>query len=222
MIRDVNRFLASSNHQHSIEELFGINDVKCRIDTQYSELDNESALLKLYRQQLHDCAGVGFTFPFKVNEDEKLQTTYYLIHATNSLLGCEIMKEIMHKTGTIGRFGYLGPAEGQMALTSFGDLLDFKKYLMDKFYGRKLSYEQIRIETVNEAFYLKKDYKEALIELEEEYNIVIEGKGKMKAIKDNSLIIFDPDIAKNNNVEIKKEKEETPQKQTSLFSFESN
>ena len=133
MIRDVNRFLNSSNHQRSIEELFGIDDVMGIINSDYSNFDKETALLKLYRKQLHKNAGVNFTYPFKVNADDKLQITYYLIHATNNLLGCEIMKSIMYKAGTKGRFGYLGPAEGQMALANFSNLSEFKSYLLDMF-----------------------------------------------------------------------------------------
>jgi three-Cys-motif partner protein len=217
MIRDVNRFLDSPTHQRSIEDLFGVRNVKDRLKSQYSDLNNESALLKFYRQQLHDYTGVGFTFPFKVTEDRKLQTTYYLIHATNSLKGCEIMKNIMYHAGTPGRFGYLGPAEGQMALASFGGLFEFKKYLMEKFYGKNLTFEQVRIETVNETFYIIKDYNDALKELEDEKCIVIEGKGKKGAIKDTSLVIFDPERAKKNKVKL--EEKDTNHTQANLFSF---
>ena len=196
MIRDVNRFLSSSNHQRSIEDLFGIDDVMGVIGSQYSDVEPETALLKLYRKQLHENAGVKFTFPFKVNEDEKLQTTYYLIHATNNLLGCEIMKSIMYKAGTKGRFGYLGPAEGQMALTNFDNLSEFKNYLRNMFDGQTFSFEDIRIKTINETMYLEKDYKDALKELEAESKVSIDGKGKMGAIKDKSIISFNPKIIK--------------------------
>ena len=194
MIRDVNRFLNSSNHQRSIEELFGIDDVMAIINSDYSNFDNEAALLKLYRKQLHKNAGVNFTYPFKVNADDKLQTTYYLIHATNNLLGCEIMKSIMYKAGTKGRFGYLGPAEGQMALANFSNLSEFKNYLLDMFAGQTLSFKNIRIKTINETTYLKNDYQNALKELENESKVFIDGKGRKGGINDESMVSFDPKI----------------------------
>lgn len=194
MIRDVNRFLKSSKHQLSIEDLFGLDDVMDVIDSNYSNLNKETALLKLYRKQLHEDAGVKFTFPFKVNADKRLQTTYYLIHATNHLKGCEIMKDIMHKAGTQRRFGYLGPAEGQMALTNFDNLSEFKNYLLNMFDEQTISFEDIRIKTINETMYTRKNYQDALKSLEDELKVYIDGKGKMGAIKDESIVSFDPKI----------------------------
>jgi three-Cys-motif partner protein len=194
MIRDVNRFLGNENHQNSLEELFGLENVEDVLKKKFSNLDRESAILRLYIEQLHEHTGVHFTFPYKVNADEKLQTTYYLIHATNNLKGCEVMKEIMYNTGTRGRFGYLGPAEGQMALVNFYDLSEFKNYIMEKFCEKTVSFENIRFETVNENPFLRRDYVEALRELEKEEKIWIEGKGKKGAIHDKSMINFKPNI----------------------------
>lgn len=200
MIRDVNRFLSSSKHQLSIEDLFGLDDVMSEINSNYSNLDTKTALLKLYRKQLHENAGVKFTYPFEVKEDERLQTTYYLIHATNHLRGHEIMKNIMYNAGTKGRFGYLGPAEGQMALEIFADLSAFKNYLIKIFDNQTLSFRDLRIKTVNETSYLKKDYQDALKELENESKIFISGKGRNGAIKDESIVSFDPKIIEENMI----------------------
>ncbi|KKG04760.1 three-Cys-motif partner protein TcmP [Methanosarcina mazei] len=176
MIRDVNRFLNSPNHLHSIEGLYGLDDLNGTIISKYPYLDKESALLELYQQQLHEHTGVNYTFPFKVSEDEKKQTTYYLIHATNHPLGCEIMKEIMYKAGTRGRFGYLGPEEGQILLSSY-DLKELKEYLIYKFSNQSVLFEEVMNKTVDKTPFIKKEYKEALIELENEGKILIWGKG---------------------------------------------
>ena len=203
MIRDVNRFLNSNNHLHSIEELYGMDNVNDVINSRYQNLDREPVLLKLYREQLYKNAGVKFTYPFKVNDDEKLQTTYYLIHVTNHLRGCEVMKEIMYNAGTKGRFGYLGPEEGQMTLSSG---LNLKDYLIDIFSEQTISFEEIRIKTVNETQFITKEYKSALIELEQEKKISITDKGKQGGINDNSLICFKQ---LSNKEIIEKQKEQT-------------
>jgi|GEM_PF-322429 len=222
MIRDVNRFLNSPNHLHSIEELYGLDNVNTTIISKFPHLDRELALLELYQQQLHEQAGVNYTFPFKVSEDEKKQTTYYLIHATNHPLGCEIMKEIMYNAGTRGRFGFLGPEEGQMALSNY-DLKELKEYLMNTFSKQTVSFKEIILKTVDKTPFVKKEYKQALVELENEEKIFIEGKGAKGAISDKSMIYF----GQNTDEQVKEKKEHTTQiisdenklAQATLFDF---
>jgi len=176
MVRDVNRFLKSSKHWISIEELYGIDNVQEVIDSTYSNLPREQALLKLYRDRLHKDAGVKYTFPFLVCADKRLQTTYYLIHATNHPLGCKLMKGIMYRTGTEGRFGYLGPAEGQVRLDSY-DKSSFKDFLLNRFGGRTLSFKEVIYETLMETCFVEKDYRDILKDLEKEGCISIDKKG---------------------------------------------
>lgn len=189
MIRDVNRFIDSSHHKRSIEELYGIEDVNSELTDHYSALHRDQALLKLYRSRLHDDASVKFTIPFKVNADEKLQTTYYLIHCTHHPLGCETMKEIMYKAGTKGRFGYLGPAEGQLTLNQF-DNNGLKELLLNKFAGKSISYQQLRYETLMDTEAIKANYRTAIQELEKDGRIEIEGKGPKGGIRDGAIIRF--------------------------------
>ena len=190
MVRDVNRFFQSSNHRSSIEELCGINNVQQILQNRYSNLPREQALLKLYRDQLHEDGGVKYTIPFKISEDERLQTTYYLIHATNHPAGCELMKEIMYKAGTEGRFGYLGPDDGQLALTQFAGIAKLKKLLLNRFKGRILSYKDLRYETLMDTDFIKKHYHEALLELESEGKISMDGMGPRGGLPDGAKIAF--------------------------------
>lgn len=190
MVRDVNRFLESSRHRRSLEVLYGMQNVRGILNTDYAGLPIEQALLKLYRNQLHEDANVKYTLPFKVNADERLQTTYYLIHATNSPTGCELMKEIMYKAGTEGRFGYLGPAEGQMSLTRYDGLSKLKEFLLNRFRSRILTYRDLRYETLLDTDFVKKLYRKALLELEEEEKISISGKGPRGGLQDGSRITF--------------------------------
>jgi three-Cys-motif partner protein len=190
MVRDAKRFLGSSRHRRSIEELYGMQNVRGILNTDYGGLPIEQALLKLYRDQLHVDANVKYTLPFKVNADERLQTTYYLIHATNSQKGCELMKEIMYKTGTEARFGYLGPAEGQMSLTQYDGLSKLEEFLLVRFSGRTVSYQNVRYETLMDTDFVRKHYHDAILDLEEEDKIQIAGKGPRGGLLDNALITF--------------------------------
>jgi three-Cys-motif partner protein len=190
MVRDVNRFFESSTHRISIEELCGMDNVQAILQNQYPNLPREQALLKLYRNQLHESADVKYTLPFRVNADDKLQTIYYLVHGTNSPKGCELMKEIMYKTGTEGSFGYLGPAEGQMNLTQYDGLSKLKELLLVRFSGRTLAYQNVRYETLMETEFVRKHYHDTILELEGEDRIQIAGKGPRGGLPENARITF--------------------------------
>lgn len=190
MVEFVYRFLTSKGHARSIEELYGISNVRSLTESEYGHLDLEAALLKIYRKQLHDAANAKFTFPFKVNADEKLKTTYYLVHATNSFKGCEVMKNVMYNAGTKKQFGYLGPAEGQMALGNFDNLEYLQEYLADFFNEQSLTFEDIRMRTANDLPYVTGDYKTALLQLEGKSKILIEGKGKKGGMPDSCMVHF--------------------------------
>lgn len=190
MVRDVNRFFKSSKHRISIEELYGMDNVQDVLQNQYPNLPREQALLRLYRDQLHESANVKYTLPFKVTADERLQTTYYLIHATNHPMGCELMKEIMYKAGTEGRFGYFGPAKGQLTLTQISGIPKLKEFLLNRFEGRTLSYRDIRYETLMDTEFIKQHYRKALLELEEEGKIQIAGKGPKGGLPDKAQVTF--------------------------------
>lgn len=190
MVRDVNRFLDSSKHRISIEELFGINNVSNLLKTKYSNLTIEQTLLKLYRDQLHHEANVRYTLPYQISADEKIQTTYYLIHATNHPLGCSLMKGVMYGSGTEGRFGYLGPAEGQMNLEFYSDSSNLKKFLLDRFRGQTIPFENILQQTCMETFYIEKHYRKAIRELYNDNKVKIQGMGPRGGINKYSQIDF--------------------------------
>ncbi len=191
MVRDVNRFLDSSRHQINIADLYGIENVQETSKLKYPNLSREEALLRLYRDRLHEDANVRYIFPFKVCADERLQTTYYLIHATNHPKGCKLMKEIMCKTGTEGRFGYFGPAEGQLTLELY-DKSGLKNFLLKRFASRRLSFEDIINETLMDTYFIEKDYRTVLRELEKGGYISIGGKGPRGGLPLTAEITFPP------------------------------
>jgi three-Cys-motif partner protein len=190
MTRDVNRFLESPRHRIKIEELYGVRDVARILEAKYRALAKEQALLRFYRDQIHDEAQVSYTLSFKVGADEKLQTTYDLIHATNHPKGCELMKEIMYKTGTEGRFGYFGPSEGQMLLTQIEGIPKLKEYLFSRFRGKTLTYQDVRYETLMETEFIKKHYLQAINELQTEGKITVKGRGPRGGLSEDSSITF--------------------------------
>ena len=82
--------------------------------------------------------------------------------------------------------------------------VNFQRESSDMFVGHTLSFEDIRIKTVNETTFLRKDYQNALNELENESKVFIDGKGRKGAIKDESMVSFDPKIIDERMTEVKK------------------
>ncbi len=98
--------------EETLNSLFGTDRWKRIL---ISPQNPEIALINLYREQLHEVAKVKYSWAFRVCTSEKVQTLYYLVHATNNFKGHKIMKEIMANQSVRGDFAYLGPED--IALT---------------------------------------------------------------------------------------------------------
>jgi len=196
MVRDMARFIDHPQLKSTFTELFGTEEWKNLIKLP----DREKALIELYRKQLHNAAGVKYSWHFRVCESEKLRTLYYLIHATNNLKGHYIMKSIMFNQSALGSFAYLGPEDiserSQMRLFDVRDIGELKKYLLEKFRDESLTYcevlEKVCHPWYSEPPFIKKHFKEALekLEIEVEGKIKITENGPKGGINDSTRITF--------------------------------
>lgn len=197
MVRDIARFIQLPELEEIFNKLFGT--YKWRKILNSSEKP-ELALINLYREQLHDIAGVKYSWPFRVCTSEKVQTLYYLLHVTNNFKGHSIMKNIMFNQSAEGNFAYLGPqditARTQMRLFDVHSVEDLKKFLLDRFKGERLSYKKIQEHVCTpwhlEPPYIDKHYREALKELEKEEKIRVDritSKTK-RGLGGDDIIIF--------------------------------
>jgi len=101
--------------------------------------------------------------------DEKYQTLYYLIHATNHFHGLKIMKDLMKLQGASGDFAWLGPKESSYRYQQklFDDTIpSLKEYLLKKFEGESKTFDEILEETYQDTRFVEKEYRQALKELE--------------------------------------------------------
>lgn len=198
MYRDINRFLGSANAEEVFNELFGTKEWQDLL--KQCPTRREHALRELYIKQLQEKAGTRCVRAFRVYPDKRIQTLYYLVHATNHPKGACLMKEVMHRCGTPGLFAYLGPqdfaARYQLPLLpKVDDIEGLKKYLLEYFAGRTITFDQIREETWTTDF-IEKEYRKALKELESRDKVSIERiSSKKKGVKGNDLITFS---SKNN------------------------
>lgn len=214
MVRDIARFIQLPELKGIFNNLFGTNEWKSILN---SSQKPEIALINLYRKQLHEVAGVKYSWPFKIRTSEKVQTLYYLLHATNNFKGHSIMKNIMFNQSAEGNFAYLGPqdisARSQIRLFEIHSIEDLKKYLLERFKNKSLSYEEIQEQVCEpwytEPPYIDKHYREVLKELEKEGKVSIKritsktqrgliGKDVITFSQPNSSIhfLYSPPISK--------------------------
>ncbi len=196
MVRDIRRFLTLEKLEEIFNRLFGNDKWKEVLRTE----DNQDLELRdLYRKNLHEIAGLKYSWSFRVCTPEKLLTLYYLIHATNNFKGHSIMKQVMHKQSAVGNFAYLGPEDvserSQIKLFDINNIEDLKKYLLNRFKGNVKTYDGIQEEVCKpwneEPPYVDKHYRKALKELESEKKVIIEHvSSKKTGLEGNDKITF--------------------------------
>jgi hypothetical protein len=174
MVRDVNRFLELPYQEENMNLLFGNAKWKNLINLKGKE--RQTALRDLYIDNLLDTGAAKYVWPFRVCQDDKRTTLYYLIYATNNFKGLDIMKSIMFKQNE--HFAYLGPDEhayqfskSQLKLLDF-DVENLKNYLLRIYKNVSRTYEQIKEETYMDTVCIDTHYRQALKELEKEKKII--------------------------------------------------
>lgn len=169
MLRDINRFLVERHLWSVFDELYGTNEWRAFLE----EPDRERSLRELYTQQLRDQANAKYTWDFRVCADERILTLYYLIHATKHFEGLKLMKGIMYRQGAGGMFAYLGPQDRAIRYQQRlfdDDIPSLKNFLLDRFAGRMLTYDEVLEDSYMDTPFIDKHYREALK--------AIEGDGK--------------------------------------------
>lgn len=195
MYRELARFLGRPELEATIDELFGTDRWReCRGQVGGQR---EHCLRELYITQLREQAGVKYVWPFRVRMTEKRQTLYYLIHATNHFKGLDIMKGIMYHQGAGGTYAYLGPDDAvyrqQMPLLvdDAEDVDSLKTYLLQRFAGETLTYEQVKERSYQETPSIDPHYRRALQGLRKEGKIsVTPVSSKKGGLKGSDLITF--------------------------------
>ena len=208
MVSRIARFIEHPLLKDTLTELFGTEEWRIIIELP----DREKALIELYRKKLHEIAGVRYSLHFRICESERLITLYYLIHATNNIKGHKIMKGIMFNQSVDGSFAYLGPndvsARSQTKLFDIYDIGQLKEYLIERFKGETLTYDDIQ-ETVCEPWhseppYIDKHYRKALKALEKDGKIRVNRvtSKTTRGLRGNDIIIFPKSNPNQNSLPI--------------------
>lgn len=174
MLRDIGRFLSHPDLESTFDRLYGTRQWREIVDSDKTGEAKERELRDLYVSQLR-AIGCMVTF-FRVCMDDKLQTLYYMVHATNHPKGRRLMKDVMHRQAANGMFAYLGPQEStarmQRSLLLDDPIPILKAGLPTKFAGRTIGFEALRNECCDDDELRDAEYRNALKELRDEGKIV--------------------------------------------------
>ena len=178
MLRDIGRFLSHPDLDATFDRLFGTREWRTIVYSGQAGETKEKELLNLYVAQLRSI-GCKVTF-FRVCMDEKVQTLYYMVHATKHARGRLLMKDVVHGQGANGIFAYLGPQDEAARLQ--GTLLHedpipaLKESLLVRMAGRTASFEALRNECCDDDELRDPEYRAALKEL------IDDGRIKVKRV----------------------------------------
>lgn len=194
MLRDISRFLTHPKLDDLFDDLFGTREWRRIVMQKTKGIAKEQQLRDLYVAQLRKIGCKVTTF--RVCMDEKVQTLYYMIHATKHPKGRWLMKDVMDKQGANGVFAYLGPtdniAKSQKPLLPSESASTLEKDLMVKFSKRKISFDKLTDECCDDNELRIPAYRKSLQNLRRENKIdVIPVDSKTnRGLKGKDIIIF--------------------------------
>jgi three-Cys-motif partner protein len=174
--RDLENPLASDN----INELFR----KPRADKLRTEIrgkppyEREEIIIQEFCGALEQLGG-KYVLPFCFLKRSKDKTSHYLIHITKNLLGFGIMKEIMGEyslkdSDGVPTYTFDPKPATQLMLNFNRPITELMEKLLSEFQGQTLIFEDIYNKYHGRTRFIKDNFKDALIKLEEKYRITVD------------------------------------------------
>jgi len=196
----INMGLGNDYVKEHIDALFGEERAKIireKFDDASAPAKRECLIVEELCSALKEMGG-KFTLPFRFRAQGGKRTSHHLIFVSKAFRGYDIMKEIMAKESSahddgVASFEYnpvdkIGIKQGLLfKLTRpIGDLCDS---LMVDFAGRKIKMNDIYEEHSVDTPYIRKNYKEALLQLERDGKIAV-GKHRKNTFGDSVVAEF--------------------------------
>jgi three-Cys-motif partner protein len=171
----INMSLTNPSVKEHIDALFGVtraNKLRERI-AEFSPKDKELSIVEEICDALQDVGG-EYRLPFRFKDENQDRTSHYLIFVSKKFKGFEIMRDIMAKESSsndegVPSFEYSPASEIQPYLFSFTQPLQvLKDMLVTEFDRQTLTRDEIYQRHSPNRPYVKKNYTQAILELEAE------------------------------------------------------
>lgn len=177
MVRDMRRFLGEPNHQTPLTEFFGGDAWRECLNFDNAE-DRERCLLLTYSNLVRDRIA-RFATPFRVFEDERRQTLYYLVHLTNNPLGMRQMKRAMIKESrdmTFWPVTVRPPAQLALDTAEQPPYPSLQQHLAETYTGQTMRFEDLLNTDYPQGLWLEPEYRAAVLAMSERDEVKIERK----------------------------------------------
>ncbi len=177
MVRDMRRFLGEPNHQVALTEFFGGDDWRECLSRDDEE-NREQCLLLTYSRLIR--RGIArFATPFRVFEDERRQTLYYLVHLTNSPLGMRQMKRAMVRESrdmTFWPVTVRPPDQLALDTTEQPPYPSLQQHLTEAYLGQTVTFEDLLNIDYPEGLWLEAEYRAAVLDMINRNEVDVERK----------------------------------------------
>ena len=161
MVRDMRRFLEQRNFEAPLTAFFGGETWKECADAE----DREQCLLLRFSQTVRERGIARFALPFRVFEDERRQTLYYLVHLTNEPLGMREMKKAMIKTSpemTFWPVTVRPPAQLELDTAEQPPFPELQRHLQATYGDQRMTFEELLNLDYPEGLWLEPKYRTAI------------------------------------------------------------
>jgi hypothetical protein len=179
MVRDIRRFIGEKNHEAPLTELFGGESWRSCLELEGAETREEKLLLT-YSDLIRD--GIArFATPFRVFEDDRSQTLYYLIHLTNEPLGMRKMKEAMVKQSADMTFWPVTVRDPDQIALDVAEPSPYKtlqRHLLDAYAGHTLSFEELLNQDYPLGAWVEPHYRAAVADLERVGRVAVDRRAR--------------------------------------------
>ncbi len=180
MFNAVNRGISTGIVDDRLDELFGCTEWRdCQ---QYHGNEREACIIDLVRNQLKHYS--RYVLPYRICFPNVDRTYYYMIHLTNHVEGCSIMKSCFAELN-YGGIEYLGKNQNQMHIFDLIEdpVNEIETYICNNFKTLRLSYYGLLDKMIDSTPYLDKDISSAVLSL---YNRKLANIGRVSSKRPTS------------------------------------
>jgi three-Cys-motif partner protein len=141
-------------------------------------LDKESLIMNEFREAMKEI-GIEYILTFRFKNEGKEDTSHYIIFLSKNFTAHNIMKKVMaslssEKIHGVAKFEYIPDKVRQLSLKDLYEnpLEELKNELLTQYAGKTITFEELFYEHSKNKPFIKNNYKNVLIRLEEEGKIL--------------------------------------------------
>lgn len=191
MFNAVNRGISSGKVDNTLDELFGCTEWRdCQ---QLHGIEREACIIDLIRNQFKQFS--KYVLPYRICSPKVDRTYFYMIHLTNHIRGCEIMKACFAELN-YGKIVYLGKNQNQSLIFDLieNPVQEIESYICSNFKNLRLTFDELLDKMIDTTPYLGKDISSAVLNLYNKQMANIERESSKrqssKPIKKDTIEIY--------------------------------